>query len=78
MSVSAPFDRGDVDIHSIEECCEKDAAVVSLNVYEHGVIASVKETALLKTGTANNAILVFELLNRCCAVMHNIIGKRGK
>ena len=52
MSVSTSFDRGDVDIHSVENCCEKNAAVISLNVYEHGVIASVKETALLKAGTA--------------------------
>ena len=78
MSVSTSFDRGDVDIHSVENCCEKNAAVISLNVYEHGVITSVKETALLKAGTANDTMLVFELLNRCCAVMHNIIGKRGK
>lgn len=78
MSVSTSFDRGDVDIHSVENCCEKNATVASLNVYEHGVIVSVKETALLNAGTTNNTMLVFELLNRCRAVMHNIIGKRGK
>lgn len=70
MSVSTSFDRGDVDIHSVENCCEKNAAVISLNVYEHGVIASVKETALLKAGTA----LVFQ---KAVKEKYHIVCERG-
>lgn len=40
---------------------------------------SLMGNAILRAeGHTNDTMLVFELLNRCCAVMHNIIGKRGK
>ena len=49
MSVSTSFDRGDVDIHSVENCCEKNAAV-TIDMFDTDIHANANAVILGSSG----------------------------
>ena len=71
MSVSASFDRGDLDEEVIKNYCHENPAVISFDVYEHGIIASVKEAGLLSN--ENGKTLAMELFSECFLVMQGVL-----
>ena len=70
LTVSAFLELNDVDMSAIEASCRENQAFVSLNVSENGVVASVKESALL---LSKNKELAVSLFHQCCTVMLAIV-----
>lgn len=73
LTVSAFFELNDVDMSAIEASCRENQAFVSLNVSENGVVASVKESALLLSELDKNKELAVSLFHQCCTVMLAIV-----
>lgn len=73
LTVSAFLELNDVDMSIIEASCRENKAFVSLDVSENGVVASVKESALLLSELDKNKELAVGLFRQCCTVMLAII-----
>lgn len=73
LTVSAFLELNDVDMSAIEASCRENQAFVSLNVSENGVVASVKESALLLSELDKNKELAVSLFHQCCTVMLAIV-----
>jgi hypothetical protein len=73
MSTFIVQHQNDVDMSAIEASCRENQAFVSLNVSENGVVASVKESALLLSELDKNKELAVSLFHQCCTVMLAIV-----
>lgn len=75
VCVSVFLDMKELNMCTVEKSCRENAATVLLNVYEDGVVASVRKTALLDSELTENQKLAQHLYRNCRDVMHTIVPK---